>query len=49
MPVENKSAYEIAKDQYNSVSFASVTTTALKLEVQLPVDYASGIQEWIGE
>lgn len=45
--VKNISSYEIAKDKYNSVQFEPVTTTALKMEVQLPVDKSSGIHEWI--
>lgn len=49
VPVKNTTAYEIAKDKYNIVQFEAVTTTALKLEVQLPVDNASGIHEWIVE
>ncbi|WP_343691791.1 beta-L-arabinofuranosidase domain-containing protein [Chitinophaga sp.] len=46
LPVVNKTPYEIAKDKYNSVSFEPVTTTALRLEVQLPKDNSSGIHEW---
>lgn len=49
VPVKNTSAYEIAKDKYNTVQFEAVFTNALKLEVQLPVDNASGIHEWIVE
>jgi len=49
VPVKNTSAYEIAKDKYNSVKFEPVTTTALKLEVQLPVDNSTGIHEWVVE
>ena len=49
LPVENTTVYEIAKDKYNSVTFEPVTTGALKLEVQLPVDNATGIHEWIVE
>jgi len=45
-PVVNKTPYEIAKDKYNSVTFEPVTTTALRLEVQLPKDNSSGIHEW---
>lgn len=48
-PVKTTTAYEIAKDKYNSVTFEPVVTTALKLEVQLPVEYATGIHEWIVE
>jgi uncharacterized protein len=47
--VKNIGDYEIAKDKYNSVKFEPVVTTALKLEVQLPADNASGIHEWIVE
>ncbi len=45
-PVKATSAYELAKDKFNQVTFEPVTTTALKLEVQLPVDNATGIHEW---
>ena len=47
VPVKNTSAYEIAKDRFNTVNFEPVTTTALKMEVQLPADNATGIHEWI--
>jgi DUF1680 family protein len=49
LPVKNTTDYEIAKDKYNAVSFEAVKTTALKLEVQLPVEYATGIHEWVVE
>lgn len=49
VPVKTNTNYEIAKDKYNSVTFEAVKTTALKLEVQLPVDNATGIHEWIVE
>ena len=47
VPVKNTSAYEIAKDRYNAVKFEPVTTTALKMIIQLPADNSSGIHEWI--
>lgn len=47
VPVKNTTAYEIAKDKYNAVQFEPVTTTALKLEVQLPAENASGLHEWM--
>lgn len=47
LPVQNKSAYNISKDRYNELEFEPVTTTALKLEVQLPVDNSTGIHEWV--
>lgn len=48
-PVNIRTPYTVAKDQYNTVTFDPVTTTALKLEVQLPADNAAGIHEWIVE
>lgn len=47
VPVKATTEYEIAKDRYNTVKFEPVTTTAMKLEVQLPEKHASGIHEWI--
>jgi hypothetical protein len=44
--VEAKGPYGAAKDAYNKVAFAPVTTTALRLEVTLPPQWSSGIQEW---
>jgi hypothetical protein len=46
VPVHNSSPYEVAKDRYCGVTFDPVTTRALRLEVQLPVDYSTGIHEW---
>ncbi|TDQ06629.1 glycoside hydrolase family 127 protein [Pedobacter metabolipauper] len=36
----------IAKDKFNVIKFKPVTTTALKLELQQPVEQSSGIHEW---
>ena len=44
--VRNKEAYEVSKDKYNTIYFEPVTTTALKLQIQLPVDHSTGIHEW---
>lgn len=49
IPVKTTIDYEIVKDKYNNVTFEAVKTTALKLEVQFPVDNATGIHEWIVE
>jgi hypothetical protein len=46
VPVKNTTPYEIAKDKYNSLTFEPVQTTAIKLELQLPVDNSAGIHEW---
>lgn len=45
--VKNFSPYITTKDKYDIIKFEPVTTTAMKLEIQLPVDNATGIHEWI--
>jgi len=45
-PVENASAYDTARDRYNQVTFKPVTTSALRLEVQLQDGFSGGILEW---
>lgn len=47
LPVENTSKYVVEKDKFNTVNFKPVKTKALKLELQLPKDNASGVHEWI--
>jgi hypothetical protein len=48
-PVKTKTAYEVNKDGYSTVSFEPITTQALRLEVTLPKDHSGGIMEWIVE
>jgi uncharacterized protein len=45
-PVLDAAQGEIAMDRFNSVSFSPVTTTALRLEVQLQPNLSSGVLEW---
>jgi DUF1680 family protein len=46
-PVEAATdAYAVAKDRYNRVAFAPVTTSGLRLEVQAQPQFAAGVQEW---
>ncbi|MBO7497797.1 MAG: glycoside hydrolase family 127 protein [Bacteroidaceae bacterium] len=45
-PVQPKTAYGTKKDVANRVTFAPVPTKKLKLEVQLPPQYAAGLFEW---
>ena len=47
LPVENTGSYVIEKDKFNVLHFKPVKTKALRLELQLPKDNASGIHEWI--
>ncbi len=44
--VENINQYSIEKDRYNAVEFKSVTTKAVRLEVQLKDGFSGGILEW---
>jgi uncharacterized protein len=45
-PVETSGPYGVEKDRYNKVAFKPVTTSGLRLEVVLPPEWSSGIQEW---
>lgn len=45
-PVEGTTAYGTARNKYNTVSFAPVTTSALRVEVQLQPEMSGGILEW---
>ena len=46
VPVETGDAFGTAKDQYHTVRFTPVRTTAIRLVVQLPDAFSTGIQEW---
>lgn len=45
-PVPDASAFGVVKDRYNTVVFRPVRTTALRIELQLPGGFSSGILEW---
>lgn len=47
VPVKNVRPYELAKDKYNTVKFEPVTTSALRMEIKLPKEHATGVHEWI--
>ncbi|NQU54981.1 MAG: hypothetical protein HQ522_20875, partial [Bacteroidetes bacterium] len=49
IPVENKEAYPKVKGIANTVSFVPVKTSAVKIEIVLPKEYAAGIFEWTVE
>jgi hypothetical protein len=46
VPVKAKTAYTITKDKYDHVTFEPVKTKALRVEVKLPDNYATGMHEW---
>lgn len=45
--VKRLTPYLVSKDKYNVVKFAPVKTKGLRIEVQLPEEFAAGIHEWI--
>jgi DUF1680 family protein len=45
-PVSGTTEYGVKMDQYNHVGFAPVTSTSLRIEVQLQPDWSGGILEW---
>jgi uncharacterized protein len=45
--VKGETPYPIIEDQLNKLVFEPVTTSALKLEVQLSKEYSAGLHEWI--
>ena len=44
--VQGASGYGCEPDQYNRTTFAPVTTDGLRVQVQLPDHFSSGIHEW---
>ena len=45
-PVKSTETYQVAKDQWCAVRFAPVKTASLRLVVQLPANFATGVHEW---
>jgi len=47
IPVNVTGGYPVNKDKLDTAAFQAVVTTALRLEVTLQKDFASGVYEWI--
>jgi hypothetical protein len=45
-PVEASTPYGVAKDQFNVVRFARVSTSALRLELVMQPNVSAGVQKW---
>lgn len=45
-PVDTQDSFGVAKDRYNPVSFAPVTTGGLRIELQLQPKFSGGVLEW---
>lgn len=46
VPASGASSYGVARNQFNTVQFSPVQTTAVRLVVQLQSGYSGGILEW---
>ncbi|HEY8937126.1 MAG TPA: glycoside hydrolase family 127 protein [Cyclobacteriaceae bacterium] len=46
VPVKNKTPFEVNKDAFSSVSFESINTSALRMEITLPKEHSGGVMEW---
>ena len=46
IPVKAAGEYAVAKDAWNTVMFAPVRTSALRLEIQMQKDWSAGVHEW---
>ncbi|OGD28739.1 MAG: six-hairpin glycosidase [Candidatus Aminicenantes bacterium RBG_19FT_COMBO_65_30] len=45
-PVKAAGEYAVTKDAWNTIKFAPVRTTALRLEVQMQKEWSAGVHEW---
>lgn len=45
LPVEAEN-YPLKKDELNTVKFKKINTSAIKIEIQLPDEFSSGLYEW---
>ena len=41
-----RSPYAVERDKFNRVTFAPITTAALRLDVQFQKDWSAGVLEW---
>jgi DUF1680 family protein len=49
LPVQTTDSYGEDLDKFNVVHFTPVSTTALRIEVQLQKDWSAGIQQWVAK
>jgi DUF1680 family protein len=47
VPVKNITPYMPVKDKYDVVKFEPVKTAAIRMEIKLPKNHATGVHEWI--
>lgn len=46
LPIETTGTFGVARDAWNSLSFKSVTTSALRIELAMQDKFSAGLQEW---
>jgi DUF1680 family protein len=46
VPVETPGPYAVDRDRYNTIAFAPVETTGVRLEVTMQPEWSAGVQEW---
>ena len=46
LPVETAGPFGVARNAWNAVSFAPVTTTGLRIELTMQPGFSAGVQEW---
>jgi hypothetical protein len=46
LPVTSPGTYGVARNAWNSVTFAPVTTSALRIELSMQQGFSAGLQEW---
>ncbi|MGH9383167.1 MAG: glycoside hydrolase family 127 protein [Vicinamibacterales bacterium] len=46
LPVELSTAFGVARDAWNTVTFTPVKTTALRIELVMQPNFSAGLQEW---
>jgi DUF1680 family protein len=45
-PLDTRDEYGVAKDRFNTITFAPITTTGLRLELTMQAGFSAGVQEW---
>jgi DUF1680 family protein len=46
LPVQTTSAYCVARNAWNRIAFAPITTAALRIELSMQSGFSAGLQEW---
>jgi hypothetical protein len=45
-PVDTTNTYTVSENQFDTITFKTVTTTGVRLEVQLQTNWSGGIEAW---